>query len=137
MTDQTSRDPPGAGSDEGLPTPKQERMDRPSRAKMPTRISGTLVGIIVGAFVLVILLVFVLQNTKSVKVSFFAANGHLPLGVALLFAAVGGILLAAVAASLRILQIRRRLSNGPRRAGGLSVPASGSPTLESDPPKPA
>jgi lipopolysaccharide assembly protein A len=75
----------------------------------PTRISATWVGILVGASVLTLLLVFILQNTKSVKVSFLSANGHIPLGVALIFAALGGVLLAAVAASLRILQVRRRL----------------------------
>jgi hypothetical protein len=66
----------------------------------------------------VLLLVFVLQNKKSVKVSFFTANGHLPLGVALLFAVVGGVLLAAGAGSLRILQIRHRL----RKAGSQAAP---------------
>jgi uncharacterized integral membrane protein len=59
--------------------------------------------------VLVVLLVFIIQNTSSVKVSFLTASGDLPLGVALLFAAGGGVLLAGVAASLRIWQLRRRL----------------------------
>lgn len=80
----------------------------------PTRISATWAGIIVGALVLALLLVFVLQNTKSVKVSFFTADGDIPLGVALVFSAIGGVLLAAAAASLRILQIRRRLGSGSR-----------------------
>jgi uncharacterized integral membrane protein len=53
--------------------------------------------------------VFIIQNTSSVKVSFLTASGDLPLGVALLFAAGGGVLLAGVAASLRIWQLRRRL----------------------------
>ena len=86
--------------------------DHPRPVTSPTRISGTWAGIIVGALVLVLLLVFVLQNTKAVKVSFFTANGDIPLGVALIFAAIGGVLLAAVAASLRIIQIRRRLGGG-------------------------
>jgi uncharacterized integral membrane protein len=60
----------------------------------------------------VLLLVFVLQNTVPVKVSFFAADGSVPLGVLVLFAAVAGVLVAAVFASLRILQIRRRSQHG-------------------------
>lgn len=108
----------------------------PSPVRTPTRISGTWLGVVVGAFVLVILLVFVLQNTKSVKVSFFTASGHLPLGVALLFAAAGGVILAAGAASARLLQIRRRLGGarsgsdsrrpgvGQQPAGGLAMPAT-------------
>jgi putative membrane protein len=74
-----------------------------------TRISVTWVGIVVAAVVLVLLLVFILQNTRSVKVSYLGASGQIPLGVVLLLAAAGGVLLSGVAASLRILQIRRRL----------------------------
>lgn len=80
------------------------------------------VGVVVGAIVLALLLVFVLQNTRSVRVSFFSASGALPLGAALVFAAIGGVLLAAVAASLRILQIRRRLGVGWRTADDLPAP---------------
>ena len=69
------------------------------------------------AVVLVLLLVFILQNTASVKVSYFGASGHLPLGVALMLSAVAGLLLAALVASLRIVQIRRRLGDGPGRLG--------------------
>jgi len=124
----TGSDQVDTGSVDALPASGQEHpAEGASPATVPTRISGTWVGIIIGALVLVLLLVFVLQNTESVKVSFFAANGHIPLGVALLFAAVGGVLLAAVAASLRILQIRRRLSRAPGQAAEPTLPAT--PTL--------
>lgn len=86
----------------------------------PTRISGTWVGIIVAAVVLVLLLVFVLQNTQSVKVSYFSGHGKIPLGVVLILAAVGGVLFAGVVASLRILQIRRRL--GSRQGQSVAPP---------------
>ena len=79
-----------------------------------TRLSGVWVGVIIGVVVLVLLLVFVIQNTKSVKVSFFTLSGKLPLGVALLLAAVGGVLIAGVVASLRIWQLRHRLHNSKR-----------------------
>jgi uncharacterized integral membrane protein len=71
------------------------------------------VAVIVATLVLVLLLVFILQNTKSVEVSYFTASGTMPLGVALLFAAVGGVLFAGLVASLRIWQLRHRL-NHPR-----------------------
>ena len=67
--------------------------------------------VIAGVVVLTLLLVFVLQNTRSVKVSYFTVHGTMPLGVALLLAAVGGVLLASAVGSLRIWQLRRRLSN--------------------------
>jgi uncharacterized integral membrane protein len=67
------------------------------------------VSVIVGVVVFVFLLVFILQNTKSVKVSFLTVSGSMPLGVALLLAAIGGVLLAGLVASLRIWQLRHRL----------------------------
>jgi len=39
-------------------------------------------------------------------VSFFGASGHLPLGVALLLAAVLGVLLVVVPGTARIIQLR-------------------------------
>jgi uncharacterized integral membrane protein len=60
--------------------------------------------------VLVFLLAFIIQNSRSVKVSFFTVNVNMPLGVALLLAAVGGVLLAEIVASLRIWQLRHRMN---------------------------
>lgn len=77
----------------------------------PTRISVAWVGVIVGALVLVLLLVFILQNTRSVKVTYFSATGSMPLGIALLLAAVAGLLLAGGVAALRIWQLRHRLTS--------------------------
>jgi uncharacterized integral membrane protein len=82
-----------------------------------TRVSGTWVGVIIAAVVLTLLIVFIRQNTRSVKISYFTAHGTMPLGVALLLAAIGGLLLAAVIGSLRIWQLRHRLT-GSEEAGG-------------------
>jgi uncharacterized integral membrane protein len=78
----------------------------------PTRVSRAWIGIIVGALVLVLLLVFILQNTRSVRVSYFTVSGTMPLGVALLLAAIAGLLLAGGVASMRIWQLRRRVGKG-------------------------
>jgi lipopolysaccharide assembly protein A len=75
-----------------------------------SRISAAWIGVIVATVALVLLLVFILQNRKDVKISFFTFNGSMPLGVALLLAAAAGVLIAAVAASLRIWQLRRRVN---------------------------
>ena len=83
--------------------------DAPGSATGRTRISGVWVGVIVGVVVLVFLLVFIIQNSQSVKVSFFTGSVHMPLGVALLLAVIGGVLLAGIVASLRIWQLRHRL----------------------------
>jgi lipopolysaccharide assembly protein A len=51
--------------------------------------------------------VFILENTESVKISYFGASAHLPLGVALLVAALGGALLVGIVGTARIMQLRR------------------------------
>lgn len=71
-----------------------------------TRLSGTWAAVIGSTIVLLLLLIFILQNQHTVDVSYFGASGHLPLGVALLLAAVAGILLTALAGSARIMQLR-------------------------------
>jgi uncharacterized integral membrane protein len=58
------------------------------------------------AVVLLLLLIFILQNSRSVEVSYLGAHGHLPLGVALLLAAVCGVLLVSLAGGARILELR-------------------------------
>jgi uncharacterized integral membrane protein len=81
-----------------------------------TRISVAWFAIVAAALVLVLLLIFILQNTRSVKVTYFTARGTIPVGVALLFAAMGGLLLAGLVASLRIWQLHHRLAQGGKSA---------------------
>jgi uncharacterized integral membrane protein len=59
--------------------------------------------------------VFILENTQSVEISFFGASGHLPLGVALLLAAIGGALLTGIVGAARIVQLRRHVKRRPRQ----------------------
>jgi uncharacterized integral membrane protein len=65
--------------------------------------------VIVATIVLVFLLVFILQNLGEVTVSFLGISGNLPLGVALLFAAIVGAALVILIGAARILQLRRRV----------------------------
>jgi uncharacterized integral membrane protein len=62
---------------------------------------------VLSALVLLVLLVFILQNSEPVRINFLAASGTLPTGVALLLAAIAGLLLVAIPGGLRILQLRR------------------------------
>jgi uncharacterized integral membrane protein len=72
-----------------------------------TKISGAWVAVTVAAVGMVFLLIFILQNLTSASVHFLGANGTLPMGVAMLLAAVAGALLLALIGSARILQLRR------------------------------
>jgi uncharacterized integral membrane protein len=71
-----------------------------------TRISSTWVAIGFFAVILLLLLIFILQNGHTVEVSYLGFHGHLPLGVALLLSAVCGVLLVGLAGTARILQLR-------------------------------
>jgi uncharacterized integral membrane protein len=64
--------------------------------------------LIAGGVVLALLLVFILENTQRVKVTYFGAGGHLPLGVALLIAAFAGALVLGLVSIVRSRQVRRR-----------------------------
>jgi uncharacterized integral membrane protein len=71
-----------------------------------TRISGLWVAIGFFAVILLLLLIFILQNSHTVEISYLGLHGHLSLGVALLLSAVSGVLLVGLAGTARILQLR-------------------------------
>jgi uncharacterized integral membrane protein len=79
--------------------------DRGTRVPM-TRTAGLWIASVLFAVVLLLLLVFILQNTQRAEISFFGVHGHPPVGVALLLAAVFGILLVALPGTARIVQLR-------------------------------
>jgi len=63
----------------------------------------------VAALLLVALIVFMLQNTQLVLVSFLGMQGTVPLAVALLIAGVGVGVIALIIGTVRITQLRRRV----------------------------
>jgi len=67
------------------PTAAPAARPAPSRP-VPSRVGATWVAAIGFAVVLLLLLIFVLQNNQKVEVSFFGAHGNTPMGVALLLA---------------------------------------------------
>lgn len=73
------------------------------------RASAWYVGLVVAAILTIFLLVFIAQNSDSVAVKFLGFEGQISLAVALLLAAVIGVLVVAVPGSLRIVQLRRAL----------------------------
>jgi uncharacterized integral membrane protein len=90
-----------------------------------TRISGLWATIGCFAVILLLLLIFILQNSHTVEVSYLGFHGHLSLGVALLLAAVCGVLLVGLAGTARILQLRaaaRRHRRADQKAGTPPLP---------------
>ncbi|WP_427019275.1 LapA family protein (plasmid) [Pseudarthrobacter sp. P1] len=68
-----------------------------------------------GLVLLVLLIIFILQNQESITLRYFGWVGAVSLGVALFVAAVGGGILVAVAGAARIIQLRYRASHRPRQ----------------------
>jgi putative membrane protein len=76
-----------------------------------SRAGAAWVGICVAALVLIALIVFMMQNTAPVRVTFLSMQGSVPLAIALLIAGVGVGIVALVIGTVRIGQLRRRLSH--------------------------
>ena len=92
-----------------------------------SRIGDLWIVAVMFAVMLLLLLIFVLQNGQRAEVTFLGAHAALPTGVALLLAAVIGVLLVALPGTARIVQLRMRNRRSATRARGW--PASGSVPL--------
>jgi len=71
-----------------------------------TRFGAAWIGVCAAALASIVLIVFMLQNTRRVEVSFLWMHGTLPLALALLIAGIGVALVVAVIGTGRITQLR-------------------------------
>jgi uncharacterized integral membrane protein len=72
-----------------------------------TRAGSAWTALAVGMVVLLVFVVFIVQNIHGVKVSFLFFHWKLPLAIDLLLAAVLGGLVVFLLGSVRMLQLRR------------------------------
>jgi uncharacterized integral membrane protein len=72
------------------------------------------VALIAAALLAVLLIVFLVQNTRSTEISFLWMTTNTPLAVALLIAAVGSVLLTLILGTARIAQLRRQVRKNRR-----------------------
>ena len=89
----------------------------PPRGPKGSRIGTARTALIAGALVLVVVLIFIVENAHAVTITFFGAHLRVSLAVALLLAAVAGALIMAAAGTARITQLRmimRRNRRAPR-----------------------
>ncbi|MEV0071677.1 MULTISPECIES: lipopolysaccharide assembly LapA domain-containing protein [unclassified Amycolatopsis] len=88
----------------------------PSTTKRrPTRVSGAWISAVVAIVLLAFLLVFILQNLDSVTVHFLGMAGNLPLGIAMLLAALGGMVVIGLVGGARIMQLRKQTKRQRQR----------------------
>jgi uncharacterized integral membrane protein len=71
-----------------------------------TRTSAAWIAVCIASLAFVVLIVFMLQNTRQVEVTFLGMQGQLPLALALLIASVGTAILVTVIGTARITQLR-------------------------------
>jgi uncharacterized integral membrane protein len=129
--------PGGAPASGSAPAAAPPSGPAPIRVKR-TRVGGVWVASALFAVVLLLLLIFILENGHRVEISFFGAHGHLPLGVALLLAAVLGVLLVVIPGTGRIVQLRilaRRHGRAEKRAGA-AQPQAGAGQPQTRPAQP-
>ena len=72
-----------------------------------TRAAALWSSLILGFLILIVLLIFITQNTVSTEFAFLNWHWQLPLGVAILLAAVCGGLITALVSAARMFQLRR------------------------------
>ena len=98
--------PSEASAGQGNPAPPSSQ---PRQQVRGTRTGRVWVGVCAAALITVALIIFMIQNTHTVQVTFLGLTGSTSLALMLLIAAVGGILLTLVLGSARILQLRHSL----------------------------
>jgi uncharacterized integral membrane protein len=104
----TDSQSPDRGTPDPAPEPETPTPPSPDPLRM-SRTSGAWIAASLLALFLVLLIIFIVQNTQKVNVSFLGWDGQAPLAAALLIAAVAGLVTTGAAGALRILQLRRRV----------------------------
>lgn len=98
--------------------PRDEQQDtRTARATDPTLdepkkpgVSGIVwAALILGVIILILLLIFIIQNNVSTRFEYMAWQFSLPLGVAMLLSAVAGALVMALVGSVRMFTLSHRV----------------------------
>lgn len=81
---------------------------RPAEPAIGFTRAGALWSSLIGGFlILILLLIFITQNTEPTRFTFLGWHWNLPLGVAILLAAVVGGLITVAVGTARIIQLRR------------------------------
>jgi uncharacterized integral membrane protein len=94
--------PAGDLSGTDIPVEKREKIQLGR-----TRTSAMWLGVWAGVAGVILLIIFVAQNTASVEINFLWLSGSISLALALLIAGVAGAAIAMGVAAARIIQLRR------------------------------
>ena len=87
--------------------PKQPKKPRPT--VQGSFAGGTWLALIAGCLLLILLLIFILQNQQSAELNFFSWHFQFPSGVGFLLSAIAGALIMALVGGVRMLELRRQV----------------------------
>ncbi|MGE2731855.1 LapA family protein [Mycolicibacterium vaccae] len=107
MTSDPSASAPDPAPFDVPATPPAGTAPPPESAVHRTRAAALWASLALGFIILVVLLIFIAQNTESAEFAFLGWHWSLPLGVAILFAAVAGGLITVAVGAVRMFQLRR------------------------------
>lgn len=71
-----------------------------------SRVGVTWLSLAVFVIILLLLVIFILQNNHDVAIEYFGWNGSVPFGVSIILAALAGAILTLLIGSIRILQLK-------------------------------
>lgn len=97
----------GTAATPGAPTPGE--------LTPRTRTSAAWIGIVVGALVLALVIVFIAQNEHSTRVHFLGWHFSFEVGLLILASAVAGALIVVLVGAARLLQLRLTARRHRRR----------------------
>jgi lipopolysaccharide assembly protein A len=118
-----TRSAPGLGS--GVEDPATMAVtEPPTSVPRKTNAGRMWISLAVATVLLVLLIIFIAENSRSVTISFLGVHGHISLALALLIAAVVGVVVTLLAGTARILQLRWEVRR-TRRSNG-----DGGPSLQ-------
>lgn len=113
-------DPPSAqsGDEPGDMSTSQADSSRTPPAPGLTRAGAAWVATALALVLLILLIVFILQNPTRVEIQFLGVSGTIPLGMALLVASVAGGVVVAIAGVARVTQLRMSARHTRQRTSG-------------------
>lgn len=101
---------PETGSElESTVSDSGSRSTQPSDKAQGSFAASTWIALIVGFLLLIVLIVFIMQNQHEVPMNFLGWSGEFPAGIAFLIFAIGGALIMALVGGWRMFELRRQL----------------------------
>ena len=82
---------------------------QPSGKAKGSFAASTWIALIVDFLLLIVLIVFIMQNQHEVPMNFLGWSGEFPAGIAFLIFAIGGALIMALVGGWRMFELRRQL----------------------------